>query len=165
MHMKISPSTVAKLQGEHSRAYLIWQAVMRKELTSAEGEKHMALYTAESVEAHKPNPYPLPSLRLLDYLKARLSGMASRDATMAVKNGEWIELMVRVRSRNLSDYELLMWAGRKCKEIGATNACDKLREMVMRHVASYDNFPFDEFDQATRVQQMDSDEKRDGKTK
>lgn len=139
-----------------SKAQIIYRAFSSGEISQESTDGHLAFLIADTVSDHAPVSYPPPSAMLQHYLSARAAGIESRDQTLAIKNGEWIQLVARIRSRNITDYELLMWAGRICKRLRAPERCAVLREAVMRHVRAHDECPWDVLDKAVTVQRTDS---------
>lgn len=164
MHMKISPKVVAALRGEKSNAQLIFESLAKCEISQDAANKHIALLVADTLEDHWPRDYPNRSQALESYIQNRIRGMIRREHAMAIKNGEWLQLTARIRTKNISDYELLTWSGRICRDIGAKEQTDKIRAAVMKHISHHDEFCEQDYQSALDVQVLDSDEKRRGES-
>lgn len=168
MFTKISTILAEQLSPGGGVARAIGHALVRGEITQRNASRHMTLLILETLSEHKPKNYPQPSGPLKQYVDSRLRGLDQRERTMAVKNGEWIQIIVRLRSQNLRDYDQLMWAGHIGKEMVSDEKLSemqlsKLRNAVMEHVNQYDAFDWDYFMRALGVQEMDSDESRRSK--
>lgn len=145
------------------RAKEIEKARLRGEINQSDAEKHMALLTSETLYEHRPVNYPNPSQPLSQYVQGRINGM-QRESVMAIKNGEWIELINRLSGDNKHQHELLMWAGRILKKMGMSESkLSPVRSAVIAHVKHWDAFDWFYFTDAIRVQEMDSDAARRNK--
>jgi hypothetical protein len=136
------------------------QSFRQREASWDQVENFTAMDLSEKSAEYLPMVYPPRSEVLKNYVRDRLAGLISRDQIMAIKNGEWIYTVIKFKTRNRADYDLLMWAGRACKKLNAEQSCTRLRGAVMRYVHNYQFFGKPDYDQALEVQAMDSEERR-----
>lgn len=149
-------------QTPRSQAEVIYRAFSAHEITRTVSEQHLAMLIADTTYDHEPSTYPSLAPALARYIDARFSDRERRDPVLAIKNGEWIQLLVRIRTRNFADRELLTWAGHICKGLGAPEKCALLREAVKKHIQTHNSFDWRVFERAIEVQKRDSEERRRG---
>ncbi len=161
MDFKFEPTQVPQTE-----AQAIFYAWAKGEITQDQAAEHNAMLTAVTLHDHRPYPYPEPSPRLRSYIQGRANNVEDRDHELAIKNGEWIQVILKARTRNFKDHEHLMWAGRICKSLGAEGHASKLREAVMEHVRNHDHtYPELLFQDALIVQRLDSERRQYGDKK
>lgn len=163
MFTKINETLREEITPGGSRARLIHAAFSKHEITRPDADRHMALLISETLGEHRPKTYPMPSDVLMKYVNHRFSEIERREQVMAAKNGEWIQIIVRLRYVNVGDYELLVWAGQILKALSVSaEKLSLMRRAASEHINQHKAFNWNYFSTALQVQEMDSDERRRG---
>lgn len=148
------------MQDRKCIAQLAYEEFNRGQISQKEMETMVGLDIAETLQDHPARPYPTPGQQLLNYIEGRTRGLMQRDGSMAVKNGEWVQLIVRLRSLNTVDADLLIWAKESCVRANALGKVEKIQTQLDRHLSN--RLPIQLFANAVDVQRLDSDEKSRG---
>lgn len=136
----------------------IYEAGKRGEITPAEMNAHMGMHIARTLHDHPARKYPEPNGVLTSYVEMRINGHEKRSPFQAVKNGEWIQIIIRIRTNNFADWDLLLWAYENCVRVGAIAAANKVMDQIEKHKSN--SYPKAYFERALEVQRMDSEERR-----
>lgn len=133
-------------------------AARRGEAKMSDVETMTALAAADTLHEHRFRAYPPMSQQLLTYLNNRLAGLVDRDAVLSVKNGEWLNVVCGIMSKNKAEWEFLTWAHGLCIRAKAEG---KARQIV-DHCRGADrlNLPEGLFNKSREVQRMDSEQSR-----
>ena len=133
---------------------------VRGEISMRENTITQSVWVAENTLQYPPKLYPILPPTLRDYVKFRIQGTADMDRTLGLKLGEWVANTLRLREENDADLSLFLWAKTNCQSVKLTDKATILDRAIQRVMAV--EFPWEPFQQATRVQVLDAEARQRG---
>lgn len=110
----------------------IYHAFSRGEITKEDYDIQTSAWVADNTKQYLPQPMPLPSQPILDYIRNRSSGSTTYDEFKSRSMGEWFIAYVRVMKSNVSDASLMLWCAEKLDGAKLTSAADRCRQAFER---------------------------------
>lgn len=137
-------------------AQTAYEAFNKNEITRDEMEKLVALDIAETLHDFPIRPYSNPSEKLSNYILSRSCGLLDKDKDLAIKTGEWSQMVRQVLTLNKIDLETIVWAANICLSLNANEKVNK----ISKHIEKYKNnkFPVELYLQSLAAQKLDSEE-------
>lgn len=142
-----------------SLGQIAFAAANRGEMSMEDLQKHTAISTADCLHDYPCRAYPEPSRELENYIRSRANGLlAQRDPVYSIKNGEWIQLALRIKTMNQADIDYLVWAKEWCKKAGAIDKAQRIHAKANEHW--HNRPPVELLTLAFKAQELDSLERQ-----